>query len=136
MTFAHSLQKGRLVTAEMNELWIRDHRKDIEEFVPYALFSVLVVGPKAILNSIIAGSDAGADQIVRVAIRQTFDIQIDGRAVEFRVREIDDVYLVFADRERPQRMMKFFLLASQFAAASTRTKCVGQLGNREDALAV
>ena len=81
---------------------IRDRRKDIQEFVPYALLLVLVVGPKAVLNSTIAGSDANADQVVEIAIRQTFDIQIDRRAVEFRVRRSTSVDLVLADRERPQ----------------------------------
>src|SRR5580658_2848265 len=33
-------------------------------------------------------------------------------------------------------MMMFLLLASRLHAATTRTKCVGQLGDREDALAV
>jgi hypothetical protein len=71
-----------------------------------------------------AGSDASANQVVEIAIRQTFDIQIDGCAVEFRVQEIDGVDLVLADGERPQGMMKFLRLASQFPAASTWTKCV------------
>ena len=115
MTFAHSFQEDRFVATEMDEPRIRDRRKNIEEFVPYPLLPVLVIGPKAVLNSTIAGSDANADQVVEIAIRQTFDIQIDGRAVEFRIQEIDGVYLVLADRERPQRMMKFLLLASQFA---------------------
>ena len=32
--------------------------------------------------------------------------------------------------------MKFFLLVYQFSVSTTRTKCVGQLSDREDALAV
>ena len=102
MTLAHSLQKDRLIAAEMNEPRIRDCRKDIKEFIPYALLRLLVISPKAVLNSIIASSDANADQVVEIAIRQTFDIQIDRGAIKFRVQEIDSVYLVFADCERPQ----------------------------------
>ena len=90
MTFTHSFQEDRLVAAEMDEPWIRDCRKDIQEFVPYPLLFVLVVCPKAMLNGTIAGSDANADQVVEIAIGQTFDIQIDRRAVEFRIQEIDE----------------------------------------------
>ena len=91
---------------------IRDLRKDAEEFVPYPLLPVLVVGPEAVLNGAIAGSDANSDQVVEIAVGQTFDIQIDGRAIEFRVRKADGVDLVLADCERPQRMMIFLLFAS------------------------
>jgi len=50
----------------------------------------------------VAGSDANSDQVVEIAIWKTFDIQIDRRAVQFRVRDIDRVYLVLADRECSQ----------------------------------
>src|SRR5580704_7776960 len=53
MTFAHSFQEDRLVAAEMHEPGIRDRRKDIEEFVPYPLLPILVIGPTAVLNSIL-----------------------------------------------------------------------------------
>ena len=49
----------------------------------------------------------------RSVVTQAFDIQIDRRAIEFRVRKVDGMDLVFADRERPQGMMKFFLFASR-----------------------
>lgn len=94
MTFAHSFQEDRLVAAEMHEPRIRDRRKDIEEFVPYPLLPILVIGPKAVLNSILPSSDADPDQIVEIAIRQAFDVQINGSTVEFRVQEIDGVYLI------------------------------------------
>src|SRR5271170_747887 len=106
MTFAHSFQEDRLVAAEMNEPRIRDRRKDIEEFAPYALLPVLVIGPKAVLNSIFPDSEANPDQVVEIAIRQTFNVQIDASTVEFRFQEIDGMYLILANRERPQRVMK------------------------------
>ena len=106
----------------MHEPRIRDRRKDIEEFVPYALLLIFVIGPKAVLDSVLPSSDANPDQVVEITIRQAFDVQIDGSTVEFRVQEIDGVYLILSDRERPQRMIKFLLLASQFPAASTGTK--------------
>ena len=136
MTFAHSFQKDRLVAAVMDEPWIRDRHKDGKEFVPYALLPVLVVGPKAVLNGTMAGADANANQVVEIAIRQSFDIQIDGCAIEFRVQKVDGVDLVLADGERPQRLMKFLRLASEFPAASTWTKCVRQLVDRENSPAV
>ena len=102
MTFTHSFKEDRLIAAEMNESCIRDCRKDIQEFAPYKLLVVLVVCPKAMLNSTIAGFDANADKVVEIAIRHTFDIQIDQRAVEFRIQEIESVNLVLADRECPQ----------------------------------
>src|SRR5215469_724297 len=110
MAFAHSFQEDSLVPTVMNEPRIGDSRKGIEELFPDALLPFLIVGPKAILNSTISGSNTNAYQVVEIAVRQAFDIQIDRCAVEFRIQEIDDVYLVLADRERPQRIMKFLLL--------------------------
>src|SRR5262245_10693070 len=76
MTLAHSFKEGGLIAAEMNQSRIRDWRKDIYEFAPYELLLVFIICPKAMLNSTIAGSDADADQVVKIAIGQTFDIQI------------------------------------------------------------
>ena len=95
MTFAHSFQEDRLVATVMDESWIGDRHKDGKEFVPYPLLSVLVVRPKAVLNGTMAGSDASANQVVEIAIRQTFDIQIDGCAVEFRSRR-STVWILFS----------------------------------------
>ena len=50
----------------------------------------------------VAVSDANSDQVVEIAIWKTFDIQIDRRAIELRVQDIDRVYLVLADRECSQ----------------------------------
>ena len=104
--------------------------------VPYPLFSILVICPKTVLNGVIAGSDANADQVVEIAVGQAFDVQIDGRAVEFQVRKIDGVDFVFADCERSQGMMKFLRFISRASAASARTKRIGQLCDREDTLGV
>src|SRR5215831_18397936 len=127
MALAHSFQEDSLVATVMNEPRIGDSRKGIEELFPYALLPFLIVSPKAVLNSAVSGSDANAYQVVEITVRQALDIQIDRGAVEFRIQEIDDVYLVLADRERPQRIMKFLRLASRFPAASSRTKRVGEL---------
>ena len=88
------------------------------------------------LNASFGGLDANPDQVVEIAVGQPFDIQKDGSAFEFWVRNADGVDLVLADCKRPQGMMIFLLLASRLPAATTRTKCVGQLSDREDALAV
>ena len=84
-----------------------------------------IIGPEAMLNGAFAGFDANADQVVEIAIWKPFDIQIDGSAIEFWVRKVDGVDLVFADCKRPQRMMIFLLLPLRLPAASTWTKCVG-----------
>src|SRR5262245_54036486 len=97
----------------MHEPRNRDRRKDAHKFIPYPLLFRFVVGPKGVLNGTLAGADANADQIVEITIRQTFDIQIDGGAVESLVWEVDGVDFVLADGKRPQRMMKFLLLASR-----------------------
>ena len=136
MTSAHTFQKYRLVAAEMHEPRIRGRRKDIKEFFPYPLFSILVVCPKTVLDGLIAGSDANSNQIVEILVGQSFDVQIDGRAVEFRIRKIDGVDFVFADCERSQRMMKFLRFISRASAASARAKRIRKLGSREDTLAM
>ena len=136
MTLAHPLQENRLIAAVMDKVRIHDLRKDAEEIVPYQLLLFCIVGPEAVLDVSFGGLDANPDQVVEIAVGQPFHIQKDGSAYEFWVRNADGVDLVFADCKRPQGMMMFLLLASRFPAAATRTKCVGQLSDREDALAV
>ena len=120
----------------MHESRIRDRRQSTQEFAPYSLLFVFIVSPKSVLNSLIAGTEANADQVVEIAVGQAFDIQIDGGAVELRVQKIDDMDLVLADCESPSTNDEISPLTLGFSAASTRTKCIGQLGNREDSLAV
>jgi hypothetical protein len=74
MTLAHSFKEEGLIAAEMNQPWIRDSRKDIQEFAPYELFLILIICPKAMLNSSMARFYANADQVVEITIRQPFDI--------------------------------------------------------------
>jgi hypothetical protein len=135
MTISHSTQEKRLVAAEMNQPRIRDGRKDIEEFVPNALLTVPIIGPKAVLNGIIASSNANAYQVVEFTIRKTFDVQIDRRSVELQIGQIDNMYFFLTDCKRPQRVVKFLLLVS-VSPTATRAKCVRQLSNGEYALAV
>jgi hypothetical protein len=73
----------------MDKSRIRDRQKDAKEFNPYPLFFVLVIGPKGVVDGAIVCSDANADQVVKIAIWQTFDIQIDWRAIEYLVRKVD-----------------------------------------------
>src|SRR5947199_10736268 len=64
ITFAHSFQEDRLVTAVMDETRIRDSRKDVEKFAPYTLLPVLIIGPKGVMNRSSARSDANTDKII------------------------------------------------------------------------
>ena len=56
VTFAHSFQKDRLIAAVMDQVRIRDLRKDAEEIVPYQLLVFCIVGPETVLNASFAGS--------------------------------------------------------------------------------
>ena len=56
------------------------HRGEAVDFKfgdPEPLLSVDVIGPEAMFNGAVAGSDANSDQVVEIAIWKTFDIQID-----------------------------------------------------------
>jgi hypothetical protein len=53
-----------------------------------------------VVNGAVAVSDANSDEVVEIAIRKTFDIQVDRRAIEFLVLDLDGMDLVFANRER------------------------------------
>ena len=85
----------------MNQSWIRDSRKNVQEFAPYELL-LLFICPKAMLTSTVGGSDANADQVIEIATRQTFDMEIYFGSVEFRDEEIDNVNLFLADRQCTQ----------------------------------
>jgi hypothetical protein len=120
----------------MNQPGIGNIGKGSQKFVPDETLAITVIGPKAMFDSVITASNADADQIVKIAIRETFDIQINRRAIQLWVKDIDDVYLVLADSERTQRVMKSLLLALRMSAGPPRAKSVRQLRNREDALAM
>ena len=63
-----------------------------------------------------------ADQVVKLAVGQTFDVQIDGRAVECQVRKVGGVDFVLADCERSQGWMKFLRFMPRASTASARAK--------------
>jgi hypothetical protein len=69
------------------------------------------------LNGAVAVSDANSDQVVEIAVRKTFHIEIDRRPIDFLIRHVDGMNLVFANRERSKRMM-IFLSAGLLVAAS------------------
>ena len=71
----------------MDKSRIRDRQKDAKELNRYPLFFGLVIGPKGVVNGGIACSDVNADQVIKIAIWQTFDIQIDWRAIEYLILE-------------------------------------------------
>src|SRR6266853_5865857 len=83
VTFAHPFQKCRLIAAVVDQVRIRDLRKDAEEIVPYQLLLFCVVGPETVLNASFGGLDANTDQEVEIAVGQPFDIQKDRTAFEF-----------------------------------------------------
>jgi hypothetical protein len=74
------------------------------------------------VNGVTAGSDANADQVVKIAVGQAFDVQIHGRAIECQVRKVGSVDFVLADCQRSQGMMKFLGFISRASAASARSK--------------
>src|ERR1700730_10774246 len=107
VTFAHPFQRCRLVAAVVDQVRIRDLRKDAEEIGPYQLFLFCIVGPETVLNASFGGLDANPEQVVETTVRQPFDIQKDGSAFEFWVRTAYRVDFVLADCKRPQGMMMF-----------------------------
>ena len=68
MTLAHPLQKNRLIAAVVDQVRIRDLRKDAEEIVPYQLLLFCIVGPETVLNASFGGLDANTDQVVEIAV--------------------------------------------------------------------
>lgn len=76
------------------------------------------------------------NQIVEIAVRQAFNVEIDRRAGDLQLRTADYVDFLFPDRERLQRVMILFPLVPLLLGTPTRPKRVGELGDREDAFAV
>jgi hypothetical protein len=100
MALAHALQKTSLIAAVVYDPRVADRRENALEFLPYPFLSVRVISPETVLNDAIAVPDANSDEVVEIAIRKTFDIQIDRRPLDFLVRDVNDMDLVFANRER------------------------------------
>src|ERR1043166_84621 len=98
MSFSHSFEVGRFVTAVVNQHRLLDGFQYGKEFPPNLPFIPDGVRPQAVLDGGFAAADAHADEVVKIAVGQTLDIQIDGRAFDLQLRRADDViFLLPAD---------------------------------------
>jgi hypothetical protein len=61
---------------------VLDGRENVKESVPNLFLLGSVFSPEAVLLDQVAASDPCADKIVEIAIRQPFDIQVNGRSFE------------------------------------------------------
>lgn len=98
----HSLDECRFKVTVVDQDRILDSVQDSEKFRPHPLLIFLVVLPHTLLNERPVGLKSDADQVEEIAFRQTFNVQIDGRYLDFQFRVPDDVNLLLANRERPQ----------------------------------
>ncbi len=100
MALAHAFQEHGLVAPIIDDPGIGQRGENGKKFRPYPLLSVRVVGPEAMFNGAVTGPDANSDQVVEIAIWNTFDIQKDRSAIRVVLREVDGMDLVFANGKR------------------------------------
>ena len=117
VSFAHSLQEGRLVTPVVNQHRLLDGFEDAKEFPPNLPLVRDGVRPQAVLDGGFAVADAHADEVVEIAVGQALDIQIDGRAFDLQFRAADDVDFLLPNRQRLQRVVIFLPFVAQSAWA-------------------
>src|SRR5881392_3998927 len=135
MSFAHAFQPSCFVTAIVNEQWIFDGSKDGKEFPPNLSLVLAAVRPQAVLDGGFATADAHANEVVEIAVRQTLNIQIDGRAFDLEFRVADDVDFLFPNRQRLEGVVIFLAFVAQASGPAVRTERIGELRDGEDAFA-
>ena len=86
MTFLHLFQKSCFVAPVVNQHRLLDGFEDGQELSPNLPFVLGGVRPEAVLDGGFAVTDAQADEVVEIAVRQALDIQIDGRAFDLQFR--------------------------------------------------
>ena len=59
------------------------------------------------MNDVMSSFELHSDEVIEVALWISFDIKKDGCAFNPQLRTADNVYFLFTDRERFQRMMIF-----------------------------
>ena len=104
--------------------------------MPDASFVVWFIGPQTMLDDGIARSDPHADEIVRITIWKSFDVQINWRALDFQFWLAGDVDLALPNGQGFQGMAILLALASVLFRPPTRGEGVGQLGDGKDALSM
>ena len=94
MAFTHPLEENRLVAPIVNQHRLIDAFEDAQELPPNLPLVLDGVCPQTVLAGGCAVADTNADKVVEIAVRQSFDIQIDGRAFDLQLRAADDVDLL------------------------------------------
>jgi hypothetical protein len=79
---------------------------------PNASLLVHGVSPKTVLLESSGGFYTKADEIIKIAIWKSLDIQINRRTLNLQVWAADDLNLAIPDRESFEGMVIFFMASS------------------------
>jgi len=79
---AHLLYEAPFIAAIVDEDGVLNGRENAKEFDPYFLFLGRVFSPKAVLLDLFTVPDSQADEIIEIAIRYPFNIQVNGRSFD------------------------------------------------------
>src|ERR1035437_6206085 len=106
---AHPFQKHCLKAPVVNKDRIRDMSQESQEVSPDRLFVVRPVCPEAALLESLRSFNRRSDQVIKIAVRQPFHIEVDGSSFELQFRGADNMSFLFTNRERLQRRMVLLL---------------------------
>ena|ERR1035441_10014000 len=116
----------------MDKDWIFNIRENAKKLAPNPPLVLDAVRPKTILGSRITASQANANQIVEVAVRQPFYVEVDRRAFNLYFWITEDVDFLLPNGQCPQRVAILFWFIAQLFRMPARAEGVGQLGHSED----
>src|SRR5439155_3065520 len=88
--------------------------------------------PECVVNVCITALDAQSNQVIKIAIRDAFDIQIDRIPVHVQPRPSGDVNLALAESERSQGMRILVRFGGQTLWLPSRPEGIGELGDGEN----
>src|SRR5437879_13472955 len=115
----------------MNEYLLLDGSEQSEEFPPDFPLVLDAIRPQAALNGFFAVSDAQSDEVVEIAVRQTFDIKIDRRAFGLQIWAADDVQFLLPNRQRFERVVILLAFVPLPLWPPPWRESTGKLGKRD-----
>lgn len=95
VAFAHTPHKGRLVAAVVDENRVFHASESFKELMPDSSLIAWAVGPKAMLDCRLARANTDADEVVKIAVRDSLDIKENQCAVELQIN-LTDQYTLFS----------------------------------------
>src|SRR4051794_7646288 len=113
----------------MNQHRLLNSFEDGKEFPPNLPLVRDGVRPQAVLDGGVAIADAQADEVIEILIRQSLDIQVNGRAFNLEFRASDDMNFLLSNSQRLEGVMILLTLLALSLGMAAGPERVGELSD-------